>query len=37
MTINPIPQATEYIATGKLRAVAVTTAKRLPALADIPP
>jgi len=36
MTINPIPQATEYVTTGKLRALAVTTAKRLPALPDIP-
>jgi tripartite-type tricarboxylate transporter receptor subunit TctC len=36
MTINPIPQAMEYVANGKLRALAVTTAKRLPALADIP-
>ena len=36
MAINPIPQAMEYVASGKLRALAVTTAKRLPALADIP-
>jgi tripartite-type tricarboxylate transporter receptor subunit TctC len=36
MTINPIPQAMEYVTTGKLRALAVTTAQRLPALADIP-
>jgi tripartite-type tricarboxylate transporter receptor subunit TctC len=36
MTINPIPQATEYVANGKLRGLAVTTAQRLPALADIP-
>jgi tripartite-type tricarboxylate transporter receptor subunit TctC len=36
ITINPIPQAIEHVATGKLRALAVTTAKRLPALADIP-
>jgi tripartite-type tricarboxylate transporter receptor subunit TctC len=36
MTINPIPQAMEYVANGKLRALAVTTAKRLPALAGIP-
>jgi tripartite-type tricarboxylate transporter receptor subunit TctC len=36
MTINPIPQAMEYVANGTLRALAVTTAKRLPALADIP-
>jgi tripartite-type tricarboxylate transporter receptor subunit TctC len=36
VTINPIPQAMEYVATGKLRALAVTTAQRLPALPDIP-
>jgi tripartite-type tricarboxylate transporter receptor subunit TctC len=36
ITINPIPQAMEYVANGKLRALAVTTAKRLPALPDIP-
>jgi tripartite-type tricarboxylate transporter receptor subunit TctC len=36
MTINPIPQATEYLVSGKLRALAVTTAKRMPALPDIP-
>ena len=36
MTINPIPQAMEYVRTGKLRALAVTTAKRLEALPDIP-
>src|SRR5262245_11722731 len=36
MTINPIPQATEYLATGKLRGLAVTTAKRMPALPDTP-
>jgi len=36
ITINPIPQAMEYVADGKLRALAVTTAKRLPALPDIP-
>ena len=29
ITINPIPQAIEHVATGKLRALAVTTAKRL--------
>ena len=36
MTINPIPQASEYVANGKLRGLAVTTAERLPALADMP-
>ncbi len=29
MTINPIPQAMEYVRTGKLIAIAATTAKRL--------
>ena len=36
MTINPIPQAIEYVRTGKLRALAATTAKRLEMLPDIP-
>jgi tripartite-type tricarboxylate transporter receptor subunit TctC len=36
MTINPIPQAMEYVRSGQLRALGVTTAKRLPALSDIP-
>src|SRR5262245_1752742 len=36
MTINPIPQATEFLVSGKLCALAVTTAKRMPAHADIP-
>jgi len=36
MTINPIPQAMEYVRTGKLRALAVTTGKRLETLPDIP-
>jgi tripartite-type tricarboxylate transporter receptor subunit TctC len=36
MTINPIPQAMEYVRTGKLRAIAATTAKRLDFLPDIP-
>jgi tripartite-type tricarboxylate transporter receptor subunit TctC len=36
MTINPIPQAMEYVRTGKLRALAVTTAKRLETLPDVP-
>jgi tripartite-type tricarboxylate transporter receptor subunit TctC len=36
MTINPIPQAMEYVRTGKLRALATTTAKRLEDLPDIP-
>lgn len=36
MTINPIPQAMEYVRTGKLRAIAATTAKRLDDLPDIP-
>jgi tripartite-type tricarboxylate transporter receptor subunit TctC len=36
MTINPIPQATEFLVSGKLCALAVTTAKRMPALPEIP-
>src|SRR4051812_37322948 len=36
MTINPIPQAMEYVRSGQLRALGVTTAQRLPALPDIP-
>jgi tripartite-type tricarboxylate transporter receptor subunit TctC len=36
MTINPIPQAMEYVRTGTLRAIAATTAKRLADLPDIP-
>ena len=36
MTINPIPQAMEYVRTNKLRAIAATTAKRLANLPDIP-
>jgi tripartite-type tricarboxylate transporter receptor subunit TctC len=35
MTINPIPQAMEYVRTGKVRAIAATTAKRLDFLPDI--
>jgi tripartite-type tricarboxylate transporter receptor subunit TctC len=36
VVFNPIPQSLELIRTGKLRALAVTTAKRLEALPDIP-
>jgi tripartite-type tricarboxylate transporter receptor subunit TctC len=36
MTINPIPQAMEYVRTEKLRAIATTTEKRLDFLPDIP-
>ncbi len=36
MTINPIPQAMEYVRTNTLRAIAATTAKRLDFLPDIP-
>ena len=36
VVINPIPQALELIRTGKLRALGVTTLKRLEALPDIP-
>ncbi|MBX9777118.1 MAG: tripartite tricarboxylate transporter substrate binding protein [Xanthobacteraceae bacterium] len=35
MTINPIPQAMEYVRTNTLRAIAATTAKRLDFLPDI--
>jgi len=34
--INPIPQSLELIRTGKIRALAVTTLKRLASLPDIP-
>jgi tripartite-type tricarboxylate transporter receptor subunit TctC len=36
MVINPIPQALELIRSGKIRVLAVTTAKRLKALPDVP-
>jgi tripartite-type tricarboxylate transporter receptor subunit TctC len=36
VVFNPIPQSLELIRTGKLRALAVTTAKRVEALPDIP-
>jgi tripartite-type tricarboxylate transporter receptor subunit TctC len=36
VTINPIPQAMEYVRTGKLHALAATTPQRLHALPDIP-
>jgi tripartite-type tricarboxylate transporter receptor subunit TctC len=36
VVFNPIAQVLELIRTGKLRALAVTTAKRLEALPDIP-
>jgi tripartite-type tricarboxylate transporter receptor subunit TctC len=36
MTINPIPQAMEHLASGRLRALAVTTAQRVAALPDVP-
>ena len=36
VVINPIPQALELIRSGKLRALGVTTLKRLQALPDIP-
>jgi tripartite-type tricarboxylate transporter receptor subunit TctC len=35
MTINPIPQAMEYVRTEKLRAIAATTAQRLDFLPDV--
>jgi tripartite-type tricarboxylate transporter receptor subunit TctC len=36
VVVNPIPQALELIRSGKLRALGVTTRKRLEALPDIP-
>lgn len=36
VVINPIPQALELIRTGKLRALGVTTLKRLDSLPDVP-
>jgi len=36
VVVNPIPQALELIRSGKLRALGVTTLKRLEALPDIP-
>jgi tripartite-type tricarboxylate transporter receptor subunit TctC len=36
MIINPIPQSMEFVKAGKVRALAVTTEKRLDALADLP-
>src|SRR5262245_12546559 len=36
MTINPTPQAMEYVRSGKLRAIAATTTKRLDYLPDVP-
>jgi tripartite-type tricarboxylate transporter receptor subunit TctC len=36
MTINPIPQAMEYVRTERVRAIAATTAKRLDFLPDVP-
>jgi tripartite-type tricarboxylate transporter receptor subunit TctC len=36
VVVNPIPQALELIRTGKLRALGVTTLKRLDALPDVP-
>ena len=35
-TINPIPQSMEFVKSGKVRALAVTTAKRLKALPELP-
>jgi tripartite-type tricarboxylate transporter receptor subunit TctC len=34
--VNPIPQSMEFVKDGKVRALAVTTAKRLPALPNLP-
>jgi tripartite-type tricarboxylate transporter receptor subunit TctC len=34
--VNPIPQSMEFVKDGRVRALAVTTAKRLPALSDLP-
>jgi tripartite-type tricarboxylate transporter receptor subunit TctC len=36
IVFNPIPQSMELIRTGKLRALAVTTARRLASLPDVP-
>jgi len=36
MTINPIPQAMEFVRTNQVRAIAATTAERLEDLPDIP-
>jgi tripartite-type tricarboxylate transporter receptor subunit TctC len=36
ITINPAPQAMEYVRNGQLRGLAVTTAKRLDQLPDMP-
>ena len=36
VVVNPIPQALELIRSGKLRALGVTTLKRLEALPDVP-
>jgi tripartite-type tricarboxylate transporter receptor subunit TctC len=37
VTFDPIPSSIEYVRTGRLRALAVTTATRCDALPDIPP
>jgi tripartite-type tricarboxylate transporter receptor subunit TctC len=34
--VNPIPQSMEFVKDGKVRALAVTTAKRVPALPNLP-
>jgi tripartite-type tricarboxylate transporter receptor subunit TctC len=36
MIINPIPQSMEFVKDGRVRALAVTTPKRLAALSDLP-
>lgn len=36
VVFNPIPQSLEFVRSGKLRALGVTTAKRLAALPDVP-
>jgi tripartite-type tricarboxylate transporter receptor subunit TctC len=36
VTFSPIPASLEYVKAGKLRALAVTTAERSPALPDVP-
>jgi tripartite-type tricarboxylate transporter receptor subunit TctC len=36
IVFNPIPQSLEFVRSGKLRALGVTTAKRLAALPDVP-
>jgi tripartite-type tricarboxylate transporter receptor subunit TctC len=36
VVVNPTPQSMEFVKTGKVRALAVTTAARLPSIPDVP-